>query len=85
MRYIANTHDDNINNNNNKVQKSVDCLLLFPNLTPWTESRTLTGPCFLVEGSTGIIKLFIWLGLSPLFPGSAGSQLTLGLLTDPLL
>lgn len=53
MRYIANMHYDG-DDDDAKVPKSVDCLLLFLNLIPWTESKALTGLYFLVEGSTEI-------------------------------
>lgn len=36
-------------------------------------NRTLIGPCFLVEKHTEIESSFIWVWLSTLFPGCAGS------------
>ena len=44
--------DDDDDDDDAKVPKSVDYLLLFLNLIPWTESKALIEPCFLVEGST---------------------------------
>jgi len=49
MRCIANMYDDDddeYDDDDDKGPKSVDYLLLFLNLIPWTESRALIGPCF---------------------------------------